>query len=200
MLNKKKHHLNVDPWRVRLRRLVCPQASDDPWEAAVWVSFHEQDESSQWHEHARGDSDGLEKRAPSATSFCGQHRDGEVAIPEMKKSCNGAQTFCRQIILAEYYTSTFSLTDHLQQGGGYQVAIPVSDFVHAIVPWGQPRYDDFIGGAIPAQWDEAPISHVVIRYLALAHQLHGATRGLGIERAKRGFIRVSSWGEYEVGM
>lgn len=80
------HHLNVDPWRVCLRRLVCPEASDDPWEAAVRVSLHEQDESSQWHEHARGDSDGLEKRAPSATSFWGQQRDREVAIPEMKKA------------------------------------------------------------------------------------------------------------------
>lgn len=93
-----------------------------------------------------------------------------------------------------------SLTDHLQQGGGHQVAIPISDFIHPIVPWGQSHYDDLIDGAISAQRDEAPVPHVVICYLAFADQLHGTTWGFSVERSKGGFIRVSGGGKNEVGM
>lgn len=92
-----------------------------------------------------------------------------------------------------------SLTDHLQQGGGYQVSIPISDFIHPIMPWGKPRYDDFIDGAVPAQRDEVPEAHVMVRYLAIADQLHRATGGLGVKRAQ-GFVRVSGGGKNEVGM
>ena len=92
------------------------------------------------------------------------------------------------------------LTEHMQKGGGHQVAIPISDFIHSVVPWGQPGYDDLIDGSVPAQGDEAPVAHVVVRYLALADQLHGATRGLGVKRAQGGFVGVSAGGKNEVGM
>lgn len=93
-----------------------------------------------------------------------------------------------------------SLTDHLQQGGGYQVAIPIFDFIHPVMPWVQPRYDDLIDGAVTAQRDEAPVAHVMVCYLALADQLHRATGGLRVKRAQGGFIRESGGGKNEVGM
>lgn len=59
-------HLDVDPWRVCWWRAVRSKASNDLREAAVRVSLHEQDETSQWHKHARRNSDGLENCTPSA--------------------------------------------------------------------------------------------------------------------------------------
>lgn len=93
-----------------------------------------------------------------------------------------------------------SLTDHLQQGGGHKVAVPISDFIQTIVPWRQSRYDNLIDGAIPAHRDEAPVAHVMIIYLAFANQLHGATGGLGVKRTEGGVIRVSVGSKNEVGM
>lgn len=93
-----------------------------------------------------------------------------------------------------------SLTDHLQHGGGHQVAIPISDLILPIVSGGQPRNDDLIHGAVPAQRDEAPVAHVVVRYVALADQLHRAMGWLGIKSAQGGFVRVSGGVKNEVCM
>lgn len=93
-----------------------------------------------------------------------------------------------------------SLTDHLQQGGGHQIAVRVPDLIHPIVPGGQPGYDHLVGGAVPAQRDEAPVAHVVVCDVALAEQLDGAARGLRVEGAQGGFVRVSGGGKSEVGV
>lgn len=100
-----------------------------------------------------------------------------------------------RLFLPKYSTT---LTDHLQQGGGHQAAVPIFDLVHAVVPRGQPRDDHLVDGAVPAQWDQAPITQVVIRYLALAHQLHRATGRLGIKRSEGGFVGVAFGGENEM--
>jgi len=92
-----------------------------------------------------------------------------------------------------------SLTDHLQPGGGYQVANHISDFIHPVMPWSQPHYDD-LRSAASAQRDEAPVAHVMVRYMAPADQLHWATWGFGVKRAQGGFIRESGGGKNEMGM
>lgn len=71
-------HLDVDPRGVGWQRAVCSKARDELGEATVWVTFHEQDETSQGHEHARRDSNGFEERSPTPSPFVwedGRHMD-----------------------------------------------------------------------------------------------------------------------------
>lgn len=119
---------------------------------------------------------------------------------DTKKQKKGAKNSDTTAKKPKTFEHMLSLTYHLQHGGGHQVSIPISDFIHPIVPWGQPRYDDLIDGAIPAHRDEAPVSHVEVCYLALADKLHGATGGFWVKRAQGGLIRVSGGGKNEMGM
>lgn len=102
-------YLDVDPWRVCWWWAVCSEASDDLWEAAVWVSLNEQDETSQRHKHTRRDSDGLEKCSPSPSFFFGQqrHRDGAEIRNEWLW---GSTTFWDKKITFKHI---LSLTNHL---------------------------------------------------------------------------------------
>lgn len=92
------------------------------------------------------------------------------------------------------------LTDHLQEGGGYQVTLPISDFIQPIVPRGQSCYDYFIDGAVPAQRDDSPVANVVVYYMTVVNQPHGATRGLGVKRPKGGFVGMPGGCKNEMGI
>lgn len=63
--------------------------------------------------------------------FSVESRDTDMRQISEMNGCGGAQNFVKK---NKTFKHILSLTDHLQQGGGYQVSIPISDFIHPIVP------------------------------------------------------------------
>lgn len=73
------------------------------------------------------------------------------------------------------------LTDYVQVGGRHKVAVFVSDFIQSIMPRRESGNDDFNEGAVSVQRDESSVPQVVVVYVALAKQLHWATRGFRVK-------------------
>lgn len=88
----------------------------------------------------------------------------------------------------------------MQQSGGHQIAILISDLVDPIMPRGQPCDDHLIQAAVSAQRDEPSVAYVIVCYVALADQLHRASGRFGVKGAQGGFVWVSSGGENEMSM
>ena len=88
----------------------------------------------------------------------------------------------------------------MEGGRRNQIPLPISDLIQPIVPCTQPGDDHLVYPSVPVDRDQAPVAGVLLHYLPVTHQLHGAAGRVKVKGGDGRVAMVGGGGENGVGM